>query len=48
MRKVIVDEWLTLDGVAQAPGEKNEDTTGGSGAAVGIWITSMRRSRTGC
>jgi dihydrofolate reductase len=29
MRKVIVDEWMTLDGVAQAPGEKNEDTTGG-------------------
>jgi dihydrofolate reductase len=29
MRKLIVDEWLTLDGVAQAPGEKNEDTTGG-------------------
>jgi dihydrofolate reductase len=29
MRRVIVDEWMTLDGVAQAPGEKNEDTTGG-------------------
>jgi dihydrofolate reductase len=29
MRKVIVDEWMTLDGVAQAPGEKNEDTTDG-------------------
>jgi dihydrofolate reductase len=29
MRKVIADEWVTLDGVAQAPGEKNEDTTGG-------------------
>lgn len=29
MRKVIVDEWMTLDGVAQAPGEKNEDPTGG-------------------
>lgn len=29
MRKVIVDEWMTLDGVAQAPGERNEDTTGG-------------------
>ena len=29
MRKVIVDEWMTLDGVAQAPGEENEDTTGG-------------------
>jgi dihydrofolate reductase len=29
MRKLIVDEWLTLDGVAQAPGEPDEDTTGG-------------------
>jgi dihydrofolate reductase len=29
MRKLIVDEWMTLDGVAQAPGEENEDTTGG-------------------
>ncbi|MDP9335581.1 MAG: dihydrofolate reductase family protein [Actinomycetota bacterium] len=29
MRKLIVDEWLTLDGVAQAPGERGEDTTGG-------------------
>jgi dihydrofolate reductase len=29
MRKVIADEWMTLDGVAQAPGERDEDTTGG-------------------
>ncbi len=29
MRKVIVDEWMTLDGVAQAPMEVEEDTTGG-------------------
>ena len=29
MRKVIVDEWMTLDGVAQAPMEAGEDTTGG-------------------
>ena len=29
MRKLIVDEWLTFDGVAQAPGEPGEDTTGG-------------------
>jgi hypothetical protein len=29
MRKVIVDEWMTLDGVAQAPMETNEDTGGG-------------------
>lgn len=29
MGKLILDEWLTLDGVAQAPGEPEEDTTGG-------------------
>jgi hypothetical protein len=29
MRKPIVDEWLTLDGVAQAPGEPDEDTSDG-------------------
>lgn len=29
MRKLIVDEWLTLDGVAQAPGQPDEDTSGG-------------------
>jgi dihydrofolate reductase len=29
MRKVIADEWMTLDGVIQAPGQKDEDTTGG-------------------
>ena len=29
MRKVIVNEWMTLDGVIQAPGQANEDTAGG-------------------
>jgi dihydrofolate reductase len=29
MRKVIVNEWMTLDGVVQAPGGPDEDTTGG-------------------
>lgn len=29
MRKVIVDEFMTLDGVAQAPGAADEDTDGG-------------------
>ena len=28
MRKVIVNEWMTLDGVVQAPGAPDEDTTG--------------------
>lgn len=29
MRKLIVNEWLTLDGVAQAPGAPDEDRSGG-------------------
>jgi hypothetical protein len=29
MRKVIVNEWMTLDGVVQAPGTADEDKTGG-------------------
>ena len=29
MRKVIADEWMTLDGVIQAPGQANEDTASG-------------------
>jgi dihydrofolate reductase len=29
MRKVIVNEWMSLDGVVQAPGAPDEDTTGG-------------------
>jgi dihydrofolate reductase len=29
MRKVIVNEWMTLDGVVQAPGHADEDTDGG-------------------
>jgi dihydrofolate reductase len=29
MPKVIVNEWMTLDGVTQAPGAADEDTTGG-------------------
>jgi dihydrofolate reductase len=28
MRKVIVTEWMSLDGVVQAPGAADEDTTG--------------------
>jgi dihydrofolate reductase len=29
MRKIIVHEFITLDGVIQAPGGENEDTEGG-------------------
>ena len=29
MRKVIVTEWMSLDGVVQAPGAPDEDTSGG-------------------
>jgi dihydrofolate reductase len=29
MRKVIVNEWMSLDGVVQAPGGEEEDTDGG-------------------
>jgi hypothetical protein len=29
MRKLIVQEWISLDGVVQAPGSPNEDKSGG-------------------
>src|SRR5688500_8357432 len=29
MRKVVVNEFMSLDGVVQAPGAKDEDTSGG-------------------
>ena len=38
MRKVIVYEWMTLDGVVQAPGTADEDTSGGF--AHGGWHVS--------
>jgi hypothetical protein len=34
MRKVIVNEWMSLDGIAQAPGSADEDTSGGSSTAA--------------
>jgi hypothetical protein len=35
MRKVIADEWMTLDGVIQAPGQAIEDTASGFQHAAG-------------
>ena len=29
MRRVIANEWVSIDGVAQAPGDPEEDTSGG-------------------
>jgi hypothetical protein len=29
MRNLIVQEWMTLDAVVQAPGDADEDTSGG-------------------
>jgi dihydrofolate reductase len=50
MRKLIVDEWVTLDGVVQAPAYPDEDRSGGfehGGWHVPYWDDlSMRRLHT--
>ena len=35
MRRVVVQEWVSLDGVVQAPGSPDEDRSGGF--KVGGW-----------
>ena len=41
MRKIIVLEHISLDGVIQAPGGPDEDTSGGF--AYGGWISAIFR-----
>jgi hypothetical protein len=41
MRRVIVKEWLTLDGLVQAPSYADEDRTGGF--QRGGWHTPLFR-----
>jgi hypothetical protein len=40
MRKVIVDEFVSLDGIMQAPGSPDEDRSGGFEQAPGSSPTS--------
>ena len=47
MRKLIVSEFMTLDGVMQAPGGKDEDTDGGfqhGGWTVPYWHDDIGKS----
>jgi len=44
MRKIIVTEFVTMDGVVQAPGGPTEDTSGGfayGGWSVNYWDDVM-------
>jgi hypothetical protein len=46
MGKLIVTEFVTLDGVAQAPGEPDEDRDGGFGH--GGWQAPLLDRESGC
>ena len=46
MRKLIANEWMTLDGVVQAPSYADEDITGGSpGSTIGKTPARGNRAR---
>ena len=44
MRTIVVSEFVSLDGVMQAPGGKDEDTEGASSTAGGPGPTGTTRS----
>ena len=46
MRKVIVNEFMSLDGVVQAPGLSDEDRSGGF--AHGGWHMRYTETRSPC
>jgi hypothetical protein len=44
MRRIVVSEFLTLDGVMQAPETRTRTEMAGSSTAAGSWPTSMTSS----
>ena len=47
MRNIVVAEFVSLDGVMQAPGAADEDTEGGFASMIS-WPHRLSRSRTFC
>ena len=41
--RIVISEFINLDGVVQAPGGPQEDTDGGSGTATGRHPSKLRR-----